>query len=79
MYSDGRDRFVCVFRGNRLEANSITAMLQANGIDAMLSTDDAGGARPDVGFVQGTRVLVPTPDEDDARSLIDDPETVPNA
>lgn len=67
-----------MFRGNRLEANSITAMLRANGIDAILSTDDAGGARPDVGFVQGTRVLVPTSDEDDARKLIDDPEPVPS-
>jgi hypothetical protein len=72
------DAFVCVFRGNRLEANAITAMLQANGLDAVLSTDDAGGARPDVGFVQGTRVLVRSSDEDDARRLIDDPESVPS-
>lgn len=74
---DAYDAFVCVFRGNRLEANSITAMLQANGIEAILSTDDAGGARPDVGFVQGTRVLVPSSDESDARQLIDDAEAVP--
>lgn len=72
------DPFVQVFRGNRLEANSITAMLQANGIDAVLSADDAGGTRPDVGFVQGTRVLVRASDEEDARALIDDPEPVPS-
>lgn len=70
------DAFVCVYRGNRLEANAITGMLQAHGIEAILSADDAGGTRPDVGFVQGTRVLVRSSEEDDARRLIDDSEPV---
>jgi hypothetical protein len=68
---------VAIFRGNRLEANAILAMLQANGIAAVLSSDDAGGARPDVGFVQGTRVLVESTDEDDARRMIDEAEPIP--
>jgi type III secretory pathway lipoprotein EscJ len=71
------DQFVCIFRGNRLEANSITALLQANGLDAVLSADDAGGTRPDVGFVQGTRVLVRASDLDDAKRLIDEAEPIP--
>lgn len=68
---------VSVYRGNRLEANAIVAVLQANGIAAVLSSDDAGGARPDVGFVQGTRVLVGASDEDDARRVIDEAEPIP--
>jgi hypothetical protein len=52
-------------------------MLNANGVDAVLSSDDAGGARPDVGFVQGTRILVRASDEDEARRIIDEAEPIP--
>ena len=68
---------VSIFRGSRTEANAILAMLQANGIEAVLSSDDAGGARPDVGFVQGTRILVRADDEADARRAIDEAEPIP--
>jgi hypothetical protein len=61
---------VSVFRGARGEAIAIVGMLQANGVNAVLSSDDVGGTRPDIGFVQGTRVLVEESDEDDARTLI---------
>jgi hypothetical protein len=39
-----------------------------------MSTDDADGWYPHVGFVQGYRVLVLASDEDEARRLILDPE-----
>jgi hypothetical protein len=55
----------------------ILGMLNANGVDALLSADDAGGIRPDVGFVQGTRILVRSSDEADARRLIDEAEPIP--
>jgi hypothetical protein len=71
------DGFISIFRGNRLEANAIVGMLRANGIDAVLSPDDAGGARPDVGFAQGTRILVRASEEDDARRVIDEAEPIP--
>ncbi len=69
---------VSVFRGARGEAIAIAGMLRANGIDASLSSDDVGGLRPDVGFVQGTRVLVDASDVDDARRLIEDAQQVPS-
>jgi hypothetical protein len=71
------DELVSIYRGNRFEANAILGMLHANGIDAVLSADDAGGARPDVGFVQGTRILVRSTDEADARLVIDEAEPIP--
>ena len=66
---------MCVYRGNRAEAYAIGGMLRANGIDAVVESADV---RPEFGFVEGTRVLVLASDEEDARKLIDDPESVPN-
>ena len=76
MPDDGGE-FVSIFRGNRLEANAILGMLLANGIEAVMSSDDAGGTRPDVGFAQGTRILVRASDEADARQVIDEAEPIP--
>jgi hypothetical protein len=45
-------------------------MLRSSGIDAVLSSDDADGWYPQVGFVQGYRVLVLASEEADARELI---------
>jgi hypothetical protein len=49
-------------------------MLQSSGIDAVLSSDDADGWYPQVGFVQGYRVLVLASEEAEAKELISDAE-----
>jgi hypothetical protein len=53
-----------------LEARLIVGMLEANGIEAAVSSDDAGGQEPQLQLTQGVRVLVASEDEAQARGLI---------
>lgn len=53
-----------------LEAELISGMLEANGIEAAVSSDDAGGNEPQLQLTQGVRVLVGSEDEAAARELI---------
>ena len=47
-------RLVCIKTfANRVEAGMAKSMLEANGIKASVSADDAGGWRPDLGFTTG--------------------------
>lgn len=68
------DALACIFRGPRAEAEVIIGVLESRGVDAMLSADDAGGWRPDVGYVTGTRVFVRTSDEAFARWVLENAE-----
>jgi hypothetical protein len=52
------------------EAHIIVGLLQANGISATVSSDDMGGADPQLQLVQGVRVIVAADDDDEARSVI---------
>jgi len=70
------DERVCVFRGPVGEAHVILGLLQSSGINATLSSDSLGGAYQSVGFAQGTRILVPADEEEDARRVIDDAEPI---
>lgn len=63
-----------MFRGALGEANAIVAMLRSSGIDAILSSDDADGWYPQVGFVQGYRVLVLASEEAEAKELMAEAE-----
>jgi hypothetical protein len=56
---------------SRVEAEMMVGMLRANGVAAMVSTDDAGGTEPALS-AQGVRVLVATADTQEARRLIGD-------
>ena len=53
-----------------LEARLIVGMLEANGIEAAVSSDDAGGQEPQLQLTQGVRVLVASEDEAPALELI---------
>ena len=70
------DERVCVFRGPVGEAHVILGLLHSSGVDARLSTDSLGGAYQSVGFAQGTRILVPVGQEDDARRVIEEAEPI---
>ena len=52
------------------EAELIAGMLGANGIEAVVSSDDAGGNEPQLQLTQGVRVRVAAEDESQARQLI---------
>jgi hypothetical protein len=54
---------------SRTEAELIVGMLRSNGLRAVVSADDAGGAEPQL-QLQGVRVLVAASDEAAARQLI---------
>ena len=54
------------------EAQLIVGMLDANGIRARASADDAGGLEPQWQLTEGVRVLVAPDDADEARMLIAD-------
>ena len=53
-----------------VEAQLIVGMLEASGIAAATSSDDAGGFDPQLQLTQGVRVLVAAEHEMRARQLI---------
>jgi putative signal transducing protein len=58
---------------SRIEAELIVGLLQSNGLDAVLSADDAGGQEPQL-QLQGVRVLVARSDEAEARQILAETE-----
>ena len=66
-------KLVCIRTfANREQANMVKSTLEANGINASVSADDAGGARPDVGFASGgARLFVLDVDAERAIKLLD--------
>lgn len=57
---------------SRLEAEMAAGLLAAEGIDALVSADDAGGAYPSLQFARGVRLIVASEDETRARELLRD-------
>ena len=53
-----------------VEAQLIVGMLDANGISAAVSADDAGGMEPQLQLTDGVRVLVSNDDLAKAQELI---------
>jgi hypothetical protein len=56
--------------GSTFEAQLIVGMLDANGIRATVSADDAGGQEPQWQLTDGVRVLVSDDDLTEAQRLI---------
>ncbi|MGQ9689449.1 MAG: putative signal transducing protein [Desulfobaccales bacterium] len=57
---------------NRLEAEMAAGLLEAEGIQAFVSADDAGGAYPPLQHLRGVRLLVFPEDESRAREILSD-------
>jgi hypothetical protein len=53
-----------------IEAQLIVGLLESEGIEAVTSSDDAGGQEPQWQLTQGVRVLVAPEDEERAQQLI---------
>lgn len=63
---------------NEPAAQIARAILDANDIPSIISTDGASGLEPQLLFVTGVRLLVRAEDADDARALLesaDEPES----
>lgn len=59
---------------NRVEAEFAVSVLEAAGIRAIISADDAGGMRPDVGLsTGGVSLFVNREDAEDALSVLEAP------
>ena len=54
---------------SRPEAELAHSVLDANGIEAFISSDDAGGSRPELAFLRGVKVLVHQNDLQKAEEL----------
>jgi hypothetical protein len=57
----------------RHEADIALSALEAAGIDAMARSDDSGGLRPHLAFVNGVEILVRADDAAAAREVLDLP------
>lgn len=58
---------------SRAQADMACGMLRANGFDARVSGDDAGGVHPDIPFgIGGTAVIVPDDELEGAVELLDE-------
>lgn len=57
----------------RVQADLACEMLRANGVDARVSSDDAGGLHPDIAYgIGGTVVVVPDDEFALANALLDE-------
>ena len=57
---------------NRVEAEFAHSVLEANQIEAFISSDDAGGSRPELTFLRGVKLLVHQKDVQRAEDLFKD-------
>jgi len=55
----------------------VVGFLQSNGIEAMISEDDAGDQLPSLEGVRGVQVFVPVEDAERARKLLAERESAP--
>ena len=63
--------------GSRFESDSAIALLEDNGIEAMAKYGDAGAWMPNLGLLDGYRVMVFDEDLDAAKALIDSDDAFP--
>ena len=64
------DAIVLETFSNRIEAEMAAGLLEAEGIEAMVRADDAGGAYPMLQFVRGVRLMVAQEDEARAQEIL---------
>jgi hypothetical protein len=68
---------VAAVASSTAEAQIIAGMLEANGIVATVSADDAGGMEPQWQLTDGVRVIVSVDDLERARDLIAEHDAPP--
>jgi hypothetical protein len=57
--------------GSEIEAEMAAAMLQAYGVETLVTTDDAGGMYPQMAQLRGIKLLVWEKDLEEARTLLE--------
>lgn len=72
-------RLVCVGTfSDRMSAENAKNVLETSGIEAMLSSDDAGGLRPELTLARGVKLWVNEEDEEKARAALLEIEQAPD-
>jgi len=71
------DKKMTIVRQENDEATAqiVVGFLKSNGIDAMISEDDAGDQLPSLESVRGVQIFVPGEDAERARKLLDERES----
>ena len=59
---------------HRLDADNVAAFLRSKGLDAIVSSDDAGGEIPALDQTRFVQVLVPESEVEQAKQLIAEAE-----
>ena len=57
---------------NKIDADLALGALEAAGIEAMVSADDAGGLEPGLWVAEGVKVLVRAEDAERAREILNE-------
>ena len=79
IFSSMTDKLVVIGRYvDELSARIAAMVLEANGVPARISADNAGGALPSMAFVFPIRLLVRAEDEQLARELLETPPEPPD-
>jgi hypothetical protein len=55
---------------NRIEAEMAAGILEAEGIEAMVMADDAGGTYPMLQFIRGVKLMVAAEDKAQAKEIL---------
>jgi hypothetical protein len=63
---------------DRMSAETAKNYLEVHGIVAMLSSDDAGGVRPELTLARGVKLWVKEEDHQAARELLEDAKIQPD-
>ena len=64
---------------DRMSAENAKNVLESSGIEAMLTSDDAGGLRPELTLARGVKLWVNEEDEPKARAALLDINQAPEA
>jgi hypothetical protein len=62
---------------DRYVAEPLAQLLRANGIEAFICSDDAGGVHPPLGMANGTEIKVPASRLEEAMALLEAYEEAP--
>lgn len=58
--------------GDRIEAEIVRSLLEANGINSQILADDQGGLRPALAFSGGVKLIVSDADAERALKIIEE-------
>jgi hypothetical protein len=68
--TDMTDPIILWEYSNRIEADMAKALLEANGIESIVSSDDCGGMAGGQTFVRGVKIIVSRTEIEEAKKIL---------